>query len=116
MSGAAGKNVEATMKKLLKVITDTRLSEKERDEPQNQSRDLAAVTQRLDQARRVVVKIGSALLVDGKTGTLKASWLASLSEDLAQAKSRGQEVIIVSSGAIALGRRKLETCVRRDQA
>jgi glutamate 5-kinase len=66
------------------------------------------VTDRLNRARRIVVKIGSALLVDGKTGTLKAQWLASLTEDLARAKARGQDVIIVSSGAIALGRRKLK--------
>lgn len=65
------------------------------------------MTERLNKARRIVVKIGSALLVDGKAGTLKASWLASLTEDLAKARARGQEVIIVSSGAIALGRRKL---------
>ena len=66
------------------------------------------MSERLSKARRIVVKIGSALLVDGKTGTLKASWLASLSEDLASARGLGQEVIIVSSGAIALGRRKLK--------
>ena len=65
------------------------------------------MTERLNKARRIVVKIGSALLVDGKTGTLKASWLACLTEDLARARARGQEVIIVSSGAIAMGRRKL---------
>lgn len=65
------------------------------------------MTQRLNKARRIVVKIGSALLVDGKTGTIKAGWLASLVEDLAKARARGQDVIIVSSGAIALGRRNL---------
>jgi glutamate 5-kinase len=65
------------------------------------------VTQRLNQARRIVVKIGSALLVDSKTGTIKASWLASLTEDLVKARARGQDIIIVSSGAIALGRRNL---------
>ncbi len=65
------------------------------------------MTQRLNKARRIVVKIGSALLVDGKTGAIKAGWLASLVEDLAKARARGQDVIIVSSGAIALGRRNL---------
>ena len=58
-------------------------------------------------ARRIVVKIGSALLVDARTGTIKASWLASLIDDLADAKVRGADVIVVSSGAIALGRRTL---------
>ncbi len=62
---------------------------------------------KLHKARRIVVKIGSALLVDGETGTIKAQWLASLVEDLAKARARGQDIIIVSSGAIALGRRKL---------
>ena len=65
------------------------------------------MSQRLSKARRIVVKIGSALLVDGKTGAIKASWLASLIDDLADAKVRGAEMIIVSSGAIALGRRTL---------
>ncbi len=65
------------------------------------------MTPALANARRIVVKIGSALLVDGKTGTIKASWLASLIDDLADARVRGAEIIIVSSGAIALGRRTL---------
>lgn len=65
------------------------------------------MTERLNKARRIVVKIGSALLVDGKTGAIKADWLASLVTDLAKARARGQDVIIVSSGAIALGRRNL---------
>ena len=65
------------------------------------------MTSRLARARRVVVKIGSALLVDSKTGAIKASWLTSLIDDLAGARARGAEIIIVSSGAIALGRRTL---------
>ncbi len=65
------------------------------------------MTSRLEAARRIAVKIGSALLVDGKTGAIKASWLASLIDDLADARVRGAEIIIVSSGAIALGRRTL---------
>jgi len=65
------------------------------------------VTSRLAKARRIVVKIGSALLVDQKTGAIKASWLASLVDDIADARVRGAEVVVVSSGAIALGRRTL---------
>jgi glutamate 5-kinase len=68
---------------------------------------VAAVTSRLAKARRIVVKIGSALLVDGKTGAIKASWLSSLIDDLADLRVGGAEIIIVSSGAIALGRRSL---------
>ena len=62
---------------------------------------------RLAKAKRIVVKIGSALLVDAKTGAIKASWLSSLIDDLADARVRGAEIIIVSSGAIALGRRTI---------
>ena len=65
------------------------------------------MTSRLSKARRIVVKIGSALLVDAKTGAVKASWLTSLIDDLADAKVSGADVIVVSSGAIALGRRTL---------
>ena len=65
------------------------------------------MTSRLASARRLVVKIGSALLVDAKTGAIKASWLTSLIDDLADARVRGAEIIVVSSGAIALGRRTL---------
>ncbi|WP_373506092.1 glutamate 5-kinase [Aestuariivirga sp.] len=68
---------------------------------------MASVISRLAKAKRIVVKIGSALLVDGKTGTIKASWLSSLIDDLADARVRGAEIILVSSGAIALGRRTL---------
>ena len=59
-------------------------------------------------AKRLVVKIGSSLLVDGASGTLKATWLASLSDDIAKLKAQGKEVIVVSSGAIALGRNVLK--------
>ena len=59
-------------------------------------------------AKRIVVKIGSALLVDAKSGTVKSAWLATLIDDLAKARARGADVIIVSSGAIALGRRSLK--------
>ena len=62
---------------------------------------------RLKKARRIVVKVGSALLVDQKSGTIKASWLASLADDVADLRVSGAEVILVSSGAIALGRRTL---------
>jgi glutamate 5-kinase len=59
------------------------------------------------QARRIVVKVGSALLVDQDTGRLNRTWLESLVEDLLRLRKRGQQVILVSSGAIALGRRHL---------
>ena len=55
----------------------------------------------------VVVKVGSALLVDAATGRLNRAWLETLAEDLVRLRKRGQQVILVSSGAIALGRRHL---------
>ena len=61
-------------------------------------------TPRLQSFRRIVVKIGSALLVDSARGRLKRTWLESLAEDLAAHAERGAEVLVVSSGAIALGR------------
>ncbi len=62
------------------------------------------MTPSLDQFRRVVIKVGSALLVDHARGRLNAAWLASLAEDIADLHARGNEVLVVSSGAIALGR------------
>lgn len=53
--------------------------------------------------RRITVKIGSALLVDRKTG-LKRDWLSGMVDDIAALASQGTEVLVVSSGAIALGR------------
>jgi len=59
-------------------------------------------------ARRVVIKVGSALLTDAASGSLKRDWVASLMDDIAMLKRRGIEVVLVSSGAVALGRGLLE--------
>jgi glutamate 5-kinase len=61
----------------------------------------------LTQARRIVVKVGSALLVDAESARVNRVWLETLVEDLLRLRQRGQGVILVSSGAIALGRRRL---------
>jgi glutamate 5-kinase len=58
-------------------------------------------------ARRIVVKIGSALIVDADTAAPREAWLATLADDIAALAARGAEVIVVSSGAIALARRQL---------
>ena len=68
--------------------------------PHRSSTSLAA-------GRRLVVKIGSALLVDEADGTIRRDWLAALVEDIAGCRKAGQEVLIVSSGAIAVGRQHL---------
>ena len=56
-------------------------------------------------AKRIVLKIGSSLLVDEGTGRVKHTWLNSLADDVAAARERGKDVIIVTSGAVAVGRR-----------
>lgn len=61
----------------------------------------------LVRSRRVVIKVGSALLVDAASGQLNRTWLETLAADVAALREQGREVLLVSSGAIALGRRSL---------
>jgi len=61
----------------------------------------------LKTARRLVVKIGSALLVEKETGRLRETWLQGLARDIAEIRARGTDVVVVSSGSIALGRHVL---------
>src|ERR1700741_4179091 len=65
-------------------------------------------TPRLTDFRRIVVKVGSSLLVDAKAGRLNEAWLAALTADLAALHRDKRDVIVVSSGAIALGRAVLK--------
>src|SRR4029079_10445402 len=58
--------------------------------------------------RRIVVKVGSSLLIDSGAGEVRASWLQALAADIAKLHGGGREVLIVSSGSIALGRAKLK--------
>ena len=62
----------------------------------------------LSTAKRLVVKVGSALLVDPDSGMLHQQWLHSLVADVAELRARGQDVVIVTSGSIALGKRFLK--------
>ncbi len=64
----------------------------------------ALPTSSLSGAARLVLKIGSSLLVDKATGQLNRAWLESIADELARLQRRGQQVLVVSSGAIALGR------------
>jgi len=61
-------------------------------------------TPKLAAFRRIVVKVGSSLLVDSKAGGLKKAWLDALVADLAVHHKRGADILVVSSGSIALGR------------
>lgn len=74
---------------------------------QGRTKNRTPAVSRLAEARRVVVKVGSALLVDQGTGRLNRAWLEALAQDLRRMRRRGQQIILVSSGAIALGRRQL---------
>ena len=70
---------------------------------QNSISSQAFVAPRLNGFRRITIKIGSALLVDPSTG-LRGAWLESLADDIAELVAQGIDVLVVSSGAIALGR------------
>ncbi|MDP9196308.1 MAG: glutamate 5-kinase [Pseudomonadota bacterium] len=72
------------------------------------SRILSVFQSRLLSARRIVIKVGSSLLVDGKRNEVRRPWLGGLIEDICACRDRGQEVAVVSSGAISLGRRVLK--------
>ncbi|PIC01660.1 glutamate 5-kinase [Caulobacter sp. X] len=58
-------------------------------------------------ARRIVFKVGSALLVDDATGAADRAWLEAFCADAAALRAAGKQVLVVSSGAVALGRRRL---------
>jgi len=62
---------------------------------------------RLGEARRIVIKIGSALVVEPKTATPRSEWMAGMAADVAALRANGAEVVLVSSGAVALARRAL---------
>ncbi len=58
--------------------------------------------------RRIVIKVGSSLLVDAAAGRLREQWLAALAEDIARLHREKRDILVVSSGAIALGRTVLK--------
>lgn len=62
---------------------------------------------KLENFRRIVVKVGSSLLVDAEAGDVRTSWLTALAADIAKLHEAGCEVLVVSSGSIALGRSRL---------
>src|SRR5689334_24624717 len=58
--------------------------------------------------RRIVVKVGSSLLVDSDAGEVRTAWLSALAADIAKLHGGGRELLVVSSGSIALGRSRLK--------
>lgn len=68
---------------------------------------MTTAKEKIEKAKRIVVKVGSALLVDQTTGKLHEPWLKALAQDIAALHGQGKEIVIVSSGSIALGRNKL---------
>jgi glutamate 5-kinase len=89
------------------AVDQTAIAASEGVEYGESSDPASTARERLLQAGRVVVKVGSSLLVNQESGYLNISWLESLADDLTLLRRRGQQVILVSSGAIALGRRRL---------
>ena len=104
MSGVSGEGVDDVLAALARAVEKARGKAR----PKAAGAELGAVSDHLARAKRIVVKVGSALLVDSASGAVKSDWLASLATDLAELKKAGKDVIVVSSGAIALGRRALK--------
>jgi glutamate 5-kinase len=65
------------------------------------------LTALIGQARRIILKFGSTLITDAQTGQARDAWLASVADDIAAMRKKGVDVVIVSSGAVALGRGSL---------
>jgi len=65
------------------------------------------MTDRLSDAKRLIVKVGTNILVDQDNGRIRRAWLEALADDIAELREAGKDVIVVSSGATALGRRIL---------
>jgi glutamate 5-kinase len=69
---------------------------------------LSQIHPRLNDFRRIVIKVGSSLLIDAAAGEVKSAWLAALADDIAKLHHAGKDVLVVSSGSIALGRSRLK--------
>ena len=62
----------------------------------------------INNAKRIVLKVGSSLLINSKSGKINTSWIKSLAENISFLISNKKELLIVSSGAIALGKNELK--------
>ncbi len=103
MSAVSGEGVEAALRAIAQIAAEAKARARRRH-PRRKGRGLAVVTRKPEDFRRIVIKIGSSLLVDRETGRLRSAWLEALTNDIAQLARGGRELLVVSSGAIALGR------------
>lgn len=70
------------------------------------------MTDLIKKAKRIVLKVGSSLMVNQKDGNLREAWLKSLAEDVAYLRAQGKDVVIVTSGSVALGRKYITSAKR----
>ena len=73
---------------------------------------MTMITDRIAKAKRIVIKIGSALLFDPVRGEARQDWMRALAKDVASLRAQGAQVVLISSGSIALGRRHLGLTAR----
>jgi len=92
--------LQRTRKGMISVVTQTT--------PQSPIPSVRSAACALSQARRIVVKVGSSLVVDAASRAPAAAWLEALANDIADLRREGRQVVIVSSGAVALGRGRLK--------
>ena len=70
--------------------------------------NMSTIEKLLKDTKLVVIKIGSALIVDPATGKARSSWMQELGADVARLRAAGTQVVLISSGSIALGRQHLQ--------
>ena len=73
---------------------------------------MTMISDRITKANRIVIKIGSALLFDPVRGEARKDWMSALAKDVARLRAQGAQVVLISSGSIALGRRHLGLSAR----
>ena len=73
---------------------------------------MTMISDRITKANRIVIKIGSALLFDPVRGEARKDWMSALARDVARLRAQGAQVVLISSGSIALGRRHLGLSAR----
>ena len=114
LSAVAGTNMRETLRRLLTIIDETQNAKTSSAGRRRGVAPLSVANQAaaapsatlpsLKTFRRIVIKVGSSLLIDREQGCVRRSWLLSLAQDIADLHAQGADLLVVSSGAIALGR------------